>query len=843
MSIESIDYDAAHNEFVLAVQRTIYVVDENFDLIRTSINYVRDCLDRFGIKIGIQDITAKNGLVYAWTWFNGEGLTTYPICVVVDTIEDEVVNVLNVPDNYIDTEPEGAVKDINDASISYSIIKAPIPGTDVGAINIVEISKKRNVTNSISFAGEPFFADDSYYLAVYVDNSSTKSLEDGSTNFPFKTLGNAIAALRTKSKNIAFFLKKTSIPYVGKFGNVVGKSIRLIGNSGTPNIYVSARFTNASFRAENINFILDKNDAKAGYISEDDDKFAIRLEHSSLYLVAGCYINGNAPQTEDNVTDGIGFCYGVNSSINSNLEKIYNIPFYVMGKAVTINMNIGSLINIGYLFYKNFGFNVNLNTQPALNVVSSWDLTAFAQRPLVKPMSLAIFSLESAFLLILEYIKLNLNSGDGQLIYIGDETTYTSIDFSTELKGLFSDMGISIDDLNGKLLRDTYIYRYEKRWAVSENGIQFGKGVYWNLGTTKVDIYVNNGSTQDKEDGSTTYPFKTLQKAIDVLRPEINDVTIHLTKTATPYVGNFGDVISKAISIIGSAAYTPLYLSGTFYNSSLEIDAANILLDAEHNYITYGSDKVAIMYYNSSFIIKNSNNTGINHNENENEVDNNNTVGLMCAFNSTMDIRFAYINDVPFLVTGENVSIGLRIAGLTNINTLFNNNYGFDVNLLSQPPFNNINNWSITAFSSRNLAKPMVISASGIEAAMRAPLQFAKLKIKNGDAEFIYTGNEDTYDTQSLSQDYITAFTNIKGSTPTFKGRMIKGTYVYNSSAKWMVKEDGTILGKAINDNTDYRPNADYMAILKKFMYYDKSLSKPIWWNGTNWVDATGATV
>jgi hypothetical protein len=27
------------------------------------------------------------------------------------------------------------------------------------------------------------------------------------------------------------------------------------------------------------------------------------------------------------------------------------------------------------------------------------------------------------------------------------------------------------------------------------------------------------------------------------------------------------------------------------------------------------------------------------------------------------------------------------------------------------------------------------------------------------------------------------------------------------------------------------------------FQYFDITLNKPIWWNGSDWVDATGATV
>jgi hypothetical protein len=33
------------------------------------------------------------------------------------------------------------------------------------------------------------------------------------------------------------------------------------------------------------------------------------------------------------------------------------------------------------------------------------------------------------------------------------------------------------------------------------------------------------------------------------------------------------------------------------------------------------------------------------------------------------------------------------------------------------------------------------------------------------------------------------------------------------------------------------------MAIPQNLVYYDVTLGKPIWWNGSAWIDATGATV
>jgi acetyltransferase-like isoleucine patch superfamily enzyme len=41
--------------------------------------------------------------------------------------------------------------------------------------------------------------------------------------------------------------------------------------------------------------------------------------------------------------------------------------------------------------------------------------------------------------------------------------------------------------------------------------------------------------------------------------------------------------------------------------------------------------------------------------------------------------------------------------------------------------------------------------------------------------------------------------------------------------------------------STSDRPNTQY--ILVGYQYFDKTLQKPIWWNGTSWIDATGANV
>jgi hypothetical protein len=50
---------------------------------------------------------------------------------------------------------------------------------------------------------------------------------------------------------------------------------------------------------------------------------------------------------------------------------------------------------------------------------------------------------------------------------------------------------------------------------------------------------------------------------------------------------------------------------------------------------------------------------------------------------------------------------------------------------------------------------------------------------------------------------------------------------------------DGTLLQEANGGTTAQRPASPNTF----WMYFDTTIGKPIWWNGTNWKDATGATV
>ncbi len=60
----------------------------------------------------------------------------------------------------------------------------------------------------------------------------------------------------------------------------------------------------------------------------------------------------------------------------------------------------------------------------------------------------------------------------------------------------------------------------------------------------------------------------------------------------------------------------------------------------------------------------------------------------------------------------------------------------------------------------------------------------------------------------------------------------------FNDSGAGMVIKPQILSGSSDNRATLYNS-----PLLNGTFYFDTTLNKPIWWTGTNWVDATGATV
>jgi hypothetical protein len=67
------------------------------------------------------------------------------------------------------------------------------------------------------------------------------------------------------------------------------------------------------------------------------------------------------------------------------------------------------------------------------------------------------------------------------------------------------------------------------------------------------------------------------------------------------------------------------------------------------------------------------------------------------------------------------------------------------------------------------------------------------------------------------------------------EGLLHIGDYEINYSIPlWLLKSDDKFIG-----STSERPSSPPLG----FSFYDTSLGKPIWWNGSSWTDANGATV
>lgn len=66
------------------------------------------------------------------------------------------------------------------------------------------------------------------------------------------------------------------------------------------------------------------------------------------------------------------------------------------------------------------------------------------------------------------------------------------------------------------------------------------------------------------------------------------------------------------------------------------------------------------------------------------------------------------------------------------------------------------------------------------------------------------------------------------------------GAFILKRGGEW-VNMDGTVIFKRKGTSSErpiIKSNID-----DNIQFFDTTLNKPIWWNGTNWVDATGATV
>lgn len=85
------------------------------------------------------------------------------------------------------------------------------------------------------------------------------------------------------------------------------------------------------------------------------------------------------------------------------------------------------------------------------------------------------------------------------------------------------------------------------------------------------------------------------------------------------------------------------------------------------------------------------------------------------------------------------------------------------------------------------------------------------------------------------------------------KGIVFKNAQIYTTSDNKLAgawhpylnnESIGHLIQLAMAGKTDARPtNLGDSDLYRGFMFFDRTLGKPIWWNGASWVDATGASV
>lgn len=107
-----------------------------------------------------------------------------------------------------------------------------------------------------------------------------------------------------------------------------------------------------------------------------------------------------------------------------------------------------------------------------------------------------------------------------------------------------------------------------------------------------------------------------------------------------------------------------------------------------------------------------------------------------------------------------------------------------------------------------------------------------------------------TYDKQSFSIYNIVRYIDLKGETLTIPensvlnfigGAIGNGTIIGNKTKVINLNVDRIILSGTWFDSgtTSNRPTN----VLVGFQYFDTTINKPIFWDGSKWIDATGATV
>lgn len=106
---------------------------------------------------------------------------------------------------------------------------------------------------------------------------------------------------------------------------------------------------------------------------------------------------------------------------------------------------------------------------------------------------------------------------------------------------------------------------------------------------------------------------------------------------------------------------------------------------------------------------------------------------------------------------------------------------------------------------------------------------FIKFKDKNGISMYLPS---------SIGEDKLETLDTNNVGTSMFVTNYNRPVWKKSDWKTW-VYADGNKIGTKYIGSSSERPSGINIG----FMYFDYTIKKPIWWNGTVWVDATGANV
>lgn len=214
------------------------------------------------------------------------------------------------------------------------------------------------------------------------------------------------------------------------------------------------------------------------------------------------------------------------------------------------------------------------------------------------------------------------------------------------------------------------------------------------------------------------------------------------------------------------------------------------------------------------------------------------------SHNSSLDSNTKGVSIMHYYVLCRNTSSVKKCiksgVNIYRIDQEFSNNWINIGDIHTSKPLEIVDGyWTILAF----------ISSGGVNRAFPAMVS-AVTYLNNTSDRSIYL------DTISVKSNIFTDIDNINFSDVYYQNVTLDSTEIsytvpVENNYIYVINKQITCVGSNgrwlnIKGPTEKRGSYDGNTMNKEdrgFQYYDTTLNKPIWWNGTNWVDATGATV